>query len=28
VIETRVQFYDVWIKRGDQWKAVSSQAHY
>jgi hypothetical protein len=28
LIETKVQFYDVWIKRGDQWKAVSSQAHY
>jgi hypothetical protein len=27
-LETKVQFYDVWIKRDGQWKAVSSQAHY
>ena len=27
-IESRIQFYDVWIKRGDKWKAVASQAHY
>jgi hypothetical protein len=27
-LESKVQFYDVWIKRDGQWKAVSSQAHY
>jgi hypothetical protein len=27
-LESKTQFSDVWIKRGSQWKAVSSQAHY
>jgi hypothetical protein len=25
VIERRTRFYDVWVKRADQWKAVASQ---
>jgi hypothetical protein len=27
-LEFKTQFYDAWIKRAGQWKAVSSQAHY
>jgi hypothetical protein len=28
LLESTMQFYDVWIKRDNRWKAVSSQAHY
>lgn len=27
-LESKTPFYDVWIRRGNEWKAVSSQAHY
>jgi hypothetical protein len=27
-LEFKTQFYDVWIRRNNEWKAVSSQAHY
>lgn len=25
LVERKTRFYDVWIKRGDKWKAVSAQ---